>query len=148
MTMLRHVGIVVSDLERALFFYRDLLGFSEARIMDESGDFIDAILGMNKAHLRTVKLASADNASQIELLEFMNPLVRDINRNIDLSTRGPTHIALTVDGLEALHQRMSAAGVEFTTAPRRSVDGRALVTFCRDPDGTYVELVELLEPPQ
>ena len=143
MTQLRHVGIVVRDLERALRFYRDLLGFREARTMDEGGPFLDAILGLRGARVRTVKLEASAGGAQVELLAFDQPAT-EIAASPPLHRSGPTHIAVTVDNLERLYERMHRAGVEFTTAPRVSPDGGAKVTFCRDPDGTYVELVELV----
>ena len=39
MTAVRHVGIVVSDMEKALRFYRDLLGLRDAGVVAESGSF-------------------------------------------------------------------------------------------------------------
>jgi catechol 2,3-dioxygenase-like lactoylglutathione lyase family enzyme len=145
MTRLRHVGIVVRDLERSLAFYRDLLGLSVVRAMDEKGPFLDAILGMNGAKVRTVKLASSADAAQVELLAFEAP-TPEIGAAPSLVRVGPTHIAVTVDGLDGLYRRMRAAGVGFTTEPRVSADGGAKVTFCRDPDGTALELVEVLKP--
>lgn len=141
MTALRHVGIVVGDLDRALHFYRDLLGFNVAVDADESGDFLDAILAISKARVRTVKLKGSDGAI-VELLAFSSP-APDCGPSPTLVRRGPTHIAVTVQDLEGLHARMSSAGVKFTTPPRTSPDGKAKVTFCQDPDGTYVELVQV-----
>ena len=34
--------------------------------------------------------------------------------------------------------------LRFTTKPQTSLDGHAKVTFCHDPDGTALELVEVL----
>jgi catechol 2,3-dioxygenase-like lactoylglutathione lyase family enzyme len=144
MSTLRHVGIVVSDLDRALAFYRDLLGFSVDREAVESGSFLDAILGMPNAEIRTVKLSGEGNGAQVELLAFIRPETQETVRPVGFNTRGPTHIALTVKDLGELFQRMVAAGVSFTTPPRVADDGRAKVTFCRDPDGTFIELVQLL----
>ncbi len=143
MTRLRHVGIVVRDLERSLAFYRDLLGLSVVRAMDEQGPFLDAILGMTGARVRTVKLANAADAAQVELLAFAEP-APEISAAPSLVRVGPTHLAVTVDRLDELYRRMRAAGVSFTTEPRVSPDGGAKVTFCRDPDGTALELVEVL----
>ncbi|HWY61200.1 MAG TPA: VOC family protein [Rhizomicrobium sp.] len=142
MTSLRHAGIVVSDLDRALYFYCDLLGLTLARRMQESGPFVSSILGMENVEVETAKLAGEDG-SQLELLAFIQP-VADLAPPPSLIRRGPTHIALTVRNLDSLYARMAAQGVNFTTAPRVSVDGGAKVTFCRDPDGTYLELVEPL----
>ena len=58
---LRHTGIVVKDLETALHFYRDLLGFKIVRKMEESGKYIDMICGMKNIKITTVKLAADDN---------------------------------------------------------------------------------------
>jgi catechol 2,3-dioxygenase-like lactoylglutathione lyase family enzyme len=142
MTSLRHVGIVVADLERALGFYRDLLGLEAARAMDEHGEFLDAILGAERAAVRTVKLGGKSGA-QIELLQFTRPPL-DQGPPPGVTRRGPTHVALNVEGIDALYERLAVAGVRFTTAPRLSPDGRAKVTFCHDPDGTLIELVELV----
>jgi catechol 2,3-dioxygenase-like lactoylglutathione lyase family enzyme len=139
----RHVGIVVRDLERSLAFYRGLLGFEIVRAMDEQGPFIDAIVGMPDVKVRTVKLAAPGDSAQIELLAFENP-APEIGPAPPLRRVGPTHVALTVADLDGLHRRMAAAGTPFTTAPQTSPDGRAKVTFCRDPDGTALELVEVL----
>lgn len=142
MTALRHVGIVVSNLDTALGFYRDLLGFQPVRMMDEEGPFLEAILGLPEAKVRTVKL-QGEGGGQVELLAFLHPATQDPPQ---LTRRGPTHIAVTVANLTELYGKLLTAGVTCTTAPRVSPDGGAKVTFCRDPDGTYVELVEVLSP--
>jgi catechol 2,3-dioxygenase-like lactoylglutathione lyase family enzyme len=141
--LVRHIGIVVRDLDRSLAFYRDLLGLALVRQMDETGPFIDAILGMNAAKVRTVKLAAPGDGVQIELLAFTEPAPQ-IGGAPSLTRVGPTHVAFTVEDLDGLHQRMAAAGTQFTTKPQTSPDGRAKVTFCRDPDGTALELVEVI----
>jgi catechol 2,3-dioxygenase-like lactoylglutathione lyase family enzyme len=139
----RHIGIVVRDLGRSLAFYRDLLGFEIVREMDEHGPFLDAILDMTGAKVRTVKLAAPDDGVQIELLAFTEPAPQ-IGGAPELTRIGPTHVAFTVEDLDRLHRRLEAAGTRFTTRPQTSPDGRAKVTFCRDPDGTALELVEAI----
>lgn len=143
MTLVRHIGIVVRDLERSLAFYRDLLGLEIVREMDERGPFLDAILGLNGARVRTVKLAAPGDGVQIELLAFTEPAPQ-IGGPPTLTRVGPTHVAFTVTDIDGLHQRMAAAGTRFTTKPQTSPDGHAKVTFCHDPDGTALELVEVL----
>jgi catechol 2,3-dioxygenase-like lactoylglutathione lyase family enzyme len=144
MTALRHVGIVVRNLDAALGFYRDLLGFREVRAMDESGEFLDSILGLSHAKVRTVKLAGT-SGGQVELLAFQDPKAQ-VGPPPPLTRAGPTHIAVTVSDVDGLYARLRQSGVECTTPPRVSPDGGAKVTFCRDPDGTYVELVQVLRP--
>ena len=42
---IRHVGIVVADLQQALHFWCDVLHFDIVREMEESGPIIDAMMG-------------------------------------------------------------------------------------------------------
>lgn len=143
MNDIRHVGIVVSDLERALWFYRDLLGLTVVRQMDEGGVYIDKLLGLKNTQVTTVKLSAGGGPTLVELLAFKshhveNPSVRDV------FVPGPTHVAFTVQDLEVLYQRLLDAGVNFKAPPQISPDRRVSVTYCQDPDGTYIELVQVL----
>lgn len=144
MTGIRHVGIVVRDMDAALHFYRDLLGLRDAPITAEAGPFLDGLLGMEDARVRTVKLAGRDGPARLELLAFDSPPPQPAT---PLNAVGPTHVALTVSGLDDLYRTLKDAGVPFNAPPRLSPDGGAKVVFCRDPDGTYVELVEPQEDP-
>ena len=45
LTEVRHIGIVVKNIENSLKFYRDLLGLQIQRAMNESGEYIDNMLG-------------------------------------------------------------------------------------------------------
>ena len=54
--ILRHIGITVTDLEKSLEFYRDILGFQVVRIMDESGAHIDKFSALEGVKVKTVKL--------------------------------------------------------------------------------------------
>ena len=56
---LRHVGIVVSNMEQSLVFYRDLLGFSIIKDQIERGKYIDIFLGLKNVKGRTVKMSLA-----------------------------------------------------------------------------------------
>ena len=42
------------------------------------------------------------------------------------------------------YNRLVEAGVYFNSPPQLSPDGFAKVTFCKDPDGSLIELVEEL----
>jgi catechol 2,3-dioxygenase-like lactoylglutathione lyase family enzyme len=137
----RHIGIVVRDAERSLSFYRDLLGLQVEADQSEHGDFIETILAVPGVRVRTVKLSAREGPTLLELLEFEDPEGPD-DGPPSLKRIGPTHAALTVDDLDRLHARLTEHGVRFLSPPQRSVDGRARVAFCADPDGTLLELVE------
>jgi catechol 2,3-dioxygenase-like lactoylglutathione lyase family enzyme len=142
MIAVRHAGIVVSDMEAALGFYCGQLGFQVARRMVETGPFIATLLGMHGAEVETAKLSGADTA-MIELLHFRNPAPRP-RGDLTLNRLGPTHVALTVTDLDGLYRRLTQQEISFVAPPHVSPDGKAKVAFCRDPEGNYLELVEMV----
>ena len=140
---IRHTGIVVDDLDASLDFYKDLLGFKVEKIADEDEGFICEILGISSAGLKTVKLSIGEGGGKqlIELLCFNKKKYRIF----DIVTIGPTHIALGVSNLVKLCEKMYKNGVRFISKPQNSPNKYAKVCFCRAPEGTYIELVQLLK---
>lgn len=138
---LRHAGLVVMDVEKALLFYRDLLGFSIFKDAVETGPFIDHLLGTPDVQVRTIKM-HCGKEGLLELLYFTQPLSTADSKR--LTDQGFTHIALTVSDMDLLHRQLIKAGISFLAAPKVSADGKAKVAFCRDFEGNYLELVEEL----
>ena len=138
---IRHTGIVVSDLHKSLHFYRDLLGFEIVKDNIESGDYIDFVLSLKNVSVKTIKMKAPDG-NLIELLYFKSHPKKP--KNIDISDLGCSHIAFTVGNVEKEYKRLLGEGVTFNSNPKISPDGYAKVVFCRDPDGVWIELVEVL----
>ena len=138
----RHAGIVVKDLDKALWFYGDLLGFEVQRRMLESGTIIENILALRAVEVETVKLGLAGEPTQLELLSYRSHPITQPSGHRALQA-GPTHVAITVDDLTGLHARLTGAGISFHCPPQQSPDGKVLVTYCQDPEGNLVELVEV-----
>lgn len=141
-THLRHVGLVVADLGRALQFWCELLGFRVAKKMDESGSHLDAMLGLKDVNVTTVKLTAPDG-NLLELLHFQSHPDKPMWQGQPYST-GITHIAFTVDNLDSTFNKLKNAGITFNAPPQQSPDGYAKVAFCRGPEGVLLELVEVL----
>lgn len=141
MKAIRHTGIVVSDLERSLHFYRDLLGLKIQKEMDESGKYIDNISALKNVAVKTIKM-SADDSSLIELLYYESHPRKPINR--DICDIGYSHVSFTVENLDDEYRRLKEKGIRFNSPPQYSPDDYAKVAFCRDPDGNFIELVEEL----
>ena len=141
MTVLRHAGIVVADMAAALRFYRDLLGLVVVNSDSEHGGYIETVLGMSGVKVWTVKLVGRAG-SMLELLEFDYP--KSEVRAGRLCDMGPSHVAFTVEDVEATHARLKDQDVRFISEPVRSPEGSARVVFCYDPDGNAVELVEVM----
>ena len=142
MKAVRHIGIVVTDLKKALHFYRDLLGLKIVNEIDESGNFIDSILSIKNVVVKTIKM-KADDGNIVELLYFKSHLEKSRDRSIN--EVGCSHTAFMVESIDKEYKRLKENGVIFNSLPRISPDGYAKVAFCRDPDGTFIELVEVLQ---
>lgn len=138
---MRHVGLVVSNMQQALEFYRDLLGLKIQGTTDEKGNFINQLLAMENIELKTIKLSADDNATRIELLEFSNPQSNQ-NKKLGLSNSGFTHVAFTVDNLDEMYLRLRKSGIQFNCPPKLSPNGKLKVAFCRDFEGNHLELIE------
>lgn len=142
-THIRHTGIVVADLERALSFWCDVLGFRVIKQMEESGPYLDAMMGLRDVRVTTVKLAAPDG-NLIELLRFHSHPDKPAWTGTPYST-GITHIAFTVDDIDATCVRLRAAGVKLFAPPQLSPDGNVKVTYVSGPEGLLMELVEVLK---
>jgi catechol 2,3-dioxygenase-like lactoylglutathione lyase family enzyme len=137
----RHTGIVTDDLESSLKFYCDLLGFQQVRCMEESNYFIETVLGMKGVYVKTIKM-SAPSGGMLELLHFKSHPKKRSQREIN--DIGISHVALTVDNVAQLYEDLKKSSVPFISSPRLSDDASARVAFCYAPEGTFVELVEMI----
>ena len=71
---MNHTGFVVSDMERALVFYRDVLGLREQRNMILEGDIVTQLTGFENAKVHVVYLGN-DLRHAVELVHFLEPAV-------------------------------------------------------------------------
>ena len=139
---IRHVGLVVSDLDKALQFWCETMGFVISRQMEEAGPHLDAMMGLNDVRVTTAKLADPDG-NLLELLCFASHPDKEQWGGEPYST-GLTHIAMTVSDLDEAYNRLREKGVIFISQPQSSPDGCVNVTYARGPEGIILELVEEL----
>ncbi|MGH7803958.1 MAG: VOC family protein, partial [Candidatus Binatia bacterium] len=104
-----HVGIGVTDLDRSLRFYRDLLGFVRLSELEIAGEPTDRLLELEGSHLRAVYLER--DGLRIELLFFVAPSRRRARLQRAMDDLGFTHLSLRVSDLDALVRELRAAGV-------------------------------------
>ncbi len=70
---LHHTGYTVSDLDRSLQFYQDLLGCELLGIQERNGGYLGAIVGYPDAHVRMAHLRAAGSQHIIELFQYLAP---------------------------------------------------------------------------
>jgi catechol 2,3-dioxygenase-like lactoylglutathione lyase family enzyme len=139
----RHIGIVVNDLEKTKDFWINTIGFKlHIEAMEES-PFIDELLAINDPALTTVKLIDSKGFI-IELLKFENYEVGN-SWSGNLKTTGLTHIALTVDNLVELADRLKKENYQTLSEIKISPNKKVKVLFVRGPEAIMLELVQELE---
>ena len=137
-----HTGITVSDLERSLAFWHDVLGFELSHRAHQKGDLAEQITGVAGAEILIAVVKAPGH--KIELLEYRAPADRKKleARPCDV---GAIHVALTVDNLEAVLEKIAASGWNAAGEPQTLIVGPNAgkrVIYVRDPDGTTIELMQ------
>jgi len=123
-----HVGMTVSDMDRSLDFYVDLLGLE---------------LVLHKKNKDGGELAFLDAGGG--MLEMAAP-AGGANRSADVPNgrSGLRHLTFRFDNVDDTYAKLEAAGVDMIEPPRPAANSEVLrkVAFCRDPDGIIIELSE------
>jgi catechol 2,3-dioxygenase-like lactoylglutathione lyase family enzyme len=141
---INHVGVSVSNLDRSIGFYRDVLGMEFLRQRVFAGETYEKILGLKGA---TGRLAIMEAGSmRLELFEFSNPSPKPSEANRSVCDHGITHFCIEVGDAEEEYQRLKAAGVPFHCEPL-DFSGLVKATYGRDPDGNVFELLERYATP-
>jgi catechol 2,3-dioxygenase-like lactoylglutathione lyase family enzyme len=142
-----HTGITVSNLERSLAFWRDVLGFELSHTAHQTGEMASEITGVKGAELK-LAVVKAPGGHKIELLEYLAPLERKGNVDLRPCDVGFVHVALIVDDLDAILSAINASGWEAAGKPQTLQSGPNAgkrVIYVRDPDGTTIEF---MQPPK
>ena len=118
---LLHTRYRVSDLEKTISFYKDVLGLEEVR-RHTSG-----------RGSQLVFLKAPDSAVEIEICKFdeSGPIVV-----------GPdlTHLAFEVEDLDEFAKKAAAKGYPLSDGPHSTGSGR--IAFIDAPEGYEIELIE------
>lgn len=139
---IRHVGLVVADLDVSLKFWCDTMGFVVSRQMEESGPHIDIMMGLEGVRVTTAKLADP-YGNLLELLYFHSHSDKQNWEGKPYST-GFTHIALTVQNLDETLSQLKLFGGSVPAEPQLSPDGNVKVIYATGPEGVLLELVEII----
>ena len=142
MTVIRHTGIVTKDIKKSLWFWQKLLNFKIKKQLIEKGETIDNVLGYKNVKVKTFKLKDKQN-NLIELLYFYNsPRLKKYK--IYPYSPGITHLSITVQNLEKMFINFKKNKIKFNSKPRLSADKKVLMTYCKTPEGCFLEMVQKL----
>ncbi len=145
-----HLNIVVADMERALTFYTEVLGFTKTKEARLAGGWIERIVGLKGVRAHAVFIELPGGGPRIELLHYAAPAGVTLPENSRANTIGLRHFALRVSNVAAMVAQLRAADVKVFSdpvlVPAGVVEFEAGATktlvYLLDPDGVIIELAE------
>jgi catechol 2,3-dioxygenase-like lactoylglutathione lyase family enzyme len=140
-------GIVCSNAEKSIAFYKDVLGCTQLEGFDAPGQFATDI-GLTDGlsfHVDVMTLGSDESATKIKLMSFPTSPGARVDQRFIHSSYGIRYLTLFVTDLNASVAKAEAAGTKpigkgAVPLPAGFPEGMGLATF-RDPDGNFIELV-------
>jgi len=134
----RHVCVIVRNLDRAIKFYRDILGFKVYKIITVKGKIPETVLGVKGIKLIYVKLRTPGQPKRspavLELHYWRTPKIPQKKRY--------NHISFTVKNIDLEYKRLKKLGVRFISKPMVAPHGKTRLCFGYDPDRNLIEFVE------
>jgi catechol 2,3-dioxygenase-like lactoylglutathione lyase family enzyme len=126
----------VSDLDRAVAFYRDVLGLELLSRFEVAGDAFSTAVRVPGATGRFVHFDA--NGLRLELVEY-DPS-GEVRANGRLNQPGATHIGLSIEDVDGFYDSLPDE-VETLSAPQTTQTGTRIL-FLRDVDGNLLEFLE------
>ncbi|MGC2353105.1 MAG: VOC family protein [Candidatus Udaeobacter sp.] len=139
-----HTGITVSNLERSLAFWRDVLGLELSHTAHQTGELAQEITGVAGAEIKLAVLKTPAG-HKIELLEYLTPSDRE-HADVRPCDVGHVHVALLVDDLDTILEKIAGSGWKAAGEPQTLKMGPNAgkhVVYVRDPDGTTIEFMQV-----
>ncbi len=107
-TATAHTGVTVSDIDRSIAFYRDVLGFEVTDKIEVGGELFERVTGVPKAEIVIAYVKAPGHT--VELLQYTSPAdrTRVTSRSCDSGAR---HSAFRVKNIDDVIAVCRQAGV-------------------------------------
>jgi len=145
--VINHIAISVPDLDKALTWYQEVLGFTIVRGPTELtaddpnvGNALQDIFGSQFKKLRIVWLASSNNIA-FEIIQFIEPKQGTENDQSQYWNGGIIHFSITEPNIEDLVKKVSeTGGKQLSKIWEINTEKHHKIAFCADPFGNMIEI--------
>lgn len=139
------VGITVSDMDKAIQFYSEVLSFQKISDVEVLGSEYERLQGLFGVRMRVVKMRLGEEI--LELTEYLTPKGRPIPVDSRSNDRWFQHIAIVVSDMDKAYEILRKFKVQHaSTAPQRIPDTNKAAAgirafYFKDPDGHNLEII-------
>lgn len=144
-----HVGLTVSDLDKSIAFYRDILGLKFQGEILMVGEATDKIFCKENCKARVAYLNASENiqAPPVELIQFIDNEIRKIEP--DLFATSISELCFYTNDIDLVYEDLIKNNVECLSQPQYfdfSSDGfgKSRAFYFKDPDGIVLEMMQPL----
>ena len=140
------VSVVVSDMDRSIDFYSNVLTFDKVSDVEASGADIERFEGLFGVRLRVVRMRLGDEF--LELTEFLTPRGRPIPADSHSNDRWFQHIAIITNDMGRAYQRLREHKLRYASSspqvlPAYITNAAGIRAFYfRDPDDHFLEILQ------
>jgi catechol 2,3-dioxygenase-like lactoylglutathione lyase family enzyme len=140
------VGLTVSDMDRSIRFYTQVLDFVKVSDAEVSGTQYDSLEGVFGAQLRVVRLRLVGEV--LQLTQYLAPQGRPFPADSRSNDRWFQHVAIIVSDMDQAYARLRRFKVQHaSTAPQllpKTIPNAAGIRafYFRDPDGHFLEILQ------
>lgn len=139
------VGMTVSDMDRAVDFYTDVLSFKKESDVEVWGSEYERMQGVFGLRMRVVRMRLGDET--VELTEYLTPKGKPFPQDTKSNDRWFQHIAIVVSDMDKAFEHLRMKKVRYaSTAPQTLPEWNKAASgirafYFRDPDGHFLEII-------
>ena len=140
------IGVVVSDIEKSLDFYTNVIGMRKVGEFDVDKEFskISGLTGGVPFHVDILKLEDKPGATQWKLMSFEKDAAHPFSKYIQDDT-GIQYVTINVTNLKPFLERIKKHNIELLGDTPVPLDATNHFVLISGPDGTIIELIGPLE---
>ena len=141
------IGMVVSDIEKSVKFYTEVIGLKEVAGFSVPAEYAGRV-GLTNNHkldVRVLTLGDGEGATKLKLMQFPGVDSKKQRNRFIHTTLGVSYLTFHVSDTKAAIARLKKHEVKtLKKSPLplpKPLPSSLFLTMVRDPDGNFVELV-------
>ena len=144
-----HVGLTVSDLDKSVIFYRDVLGLEFQGEILMVGKETDKMFHKENCKARIAYLNGSKNveAPPVELIQFVDNVINKAQS--DLFTTSISELCFYTNDIDSVYKNLIENNIECLSEPQyfdftSQGFGKSKAFYFKDPDGIILEVMQPL----